>query len=147
MERQYVKSLAKTSDPHYAATKAGYSNVAGAVHHLMANPLIAEATREEARRILREKAGPAAVYVATSILLDEKQPGNTRLKAADMLMKASGMGVDESEAGRDLHEMNGDELRAYAAKLERQADAIKRAQADRARPVIEAEPAGSGVFE
>lgn len=147
MERRFVETMAKVKDASYAATKAGYSHPVVAGSQLMANPLIAEATREEARRILRDKAGPAAVYVATSILLDEAQPGNTRLKAADMLMKASGMGVDESEAGRDLHEMNGDELRAYAAKLERQAEAIKRAQADRARPVIDAEPAGSGVFE
>ena len=147
MQRQFVANMARTKDATYSAAKAGFAHAPVAASKLMANPVIQEATREEGRRLLRDKGGFLGVYVLMDIAQDEKQPASARVSAGKELIRASGIGVDESEAGRDLHEMNGDELRAYAAKLERQADAIKRAQADRARPVIDAEPAAPGVFE
>lgn len=147
MELQFVKTVARTNDPTYAAAKAGFANVSAAASKLMRNPIVAEATREEAQRLAREKGGFVGIYTLMSIALDDKQPAGARVTAAKVLADKSGIGVEDGDGTLDLHEMNGEQLAAYAAKLQRQADAAARAQADRARPVIDAEPSGSGVFE
>lgn len=136
-ERLFVKAMAKTDDQEFAAYKAGYSQPSAAAAKLMQNPMIAEATREHARTFLRDKAPSIAVFGLATIGMDEKQPAGARVTALTQLGKLSGIGITEGEGEKDLHEMSGAELSAYHAKLQRQADAIAAAQAERAKPVLE----------
>lgn len=152
IERTFVKNMARYEDPTIAARESGYQSPQSSGWKLMHNEIIAGAVRVEARKFLDEKAGPAAVYVITGIMLDEKQPGGTRIKAGEILGKWSGIAGDEDGPKKELHEMSGDELRAEIARLDKQRDAMARAVADQAKPVIEAEPVEEsipemGVFE
>lgn len=143
-----MKAMANIQHAPTAAAKAGYKNPQQMASRLMKRPEVAEATREEARRVLHEKGGAVGVYVAMEIALDTAQPGGTRIKAAGLLISSSGIGVSEEAAGKDLHEMNGPELAAYLAQLEAQSAALKRTIADRAKPVIDhAEDAESTPFD
>ncbi|WP_048647513.1 hypothetical protein [Nitratireductor soli] len=156
MQQEFAKNMLRTGDKIYSAEKAGYKTPLVDGYKLMKNELIANAIRSEARKFLDEKAGPAAVYNLASIMLDEKQPTGARVKASEIIGKWSGMAGDDNAGGKEPHEMTGDELRAHIAKMERQQDAMKRALADQARPVLEGstldevEPddsSGSGVFD
>lgn len=139
MEHRFVKVMARHGDAPYAAHKAGYSSPSVAASKLMSHPMIADATREEGRRLLIEKGGTLGVYTLMSIAADDKQPAGARVTASKVLIDASGIAVDDDTGGKDPHEMDGNELHAYARKIEMQLEATKRALADRARPVIEQE--------
>lgn len=139
-EKKFVKAMAVTDDPTLSAASAGYPQPAKAGWRFMQNPIFQEATREAGLTLLREKAGSIGVGVLVSIALDEKQPAGARVTAGTNLVKLSGMAVTEGQGEKDLHEMTGDELAKHRAKLERQAEAITAAMADRARPVLENEP-------
>lgn len=138
-EKAFAAEMARTEDATYAAAKAGYSHPQIAGWRLMQNPLVAEATREGARAFLRDKAGGIGVYVLATIALDEKQPASARTTAATNLAKLSGIAVTEGEGGKELHEMDGQELPRYLARLRAQAAAAEARLADQARPVIEGE--------
>lgn len=146
-EKAFVKAMARYNDTEVAATKAGYSSPRAAGWRLSKNPLIAEATREEARKFLLEKGGAIGVYTLAMLATDEKQPAGARVTAATNLAKLSGIGVDDAAGDKDPHEMTSNELHSTLGKLERQREALERALADQARPVIEQEDnPKSGAF-
>lgn len=137
MERRFIGYMARLNDKNAAANAAGYKNPAMVGWKLMKNDLIANAVRSEARKFLDEKAGPAAVYNLTEIMLDKAQPAGARVKASEILGKWSAMAGDTDGPGKDLHEMSADELRAHIAKMETRRQAMERALADQSRPVLE----------
>ena len=137
MEREFVANMAKYNDQKLAAERAGYKQASLRGWQLMKNPLIVAAVRSEVMTFLQEKAGPAAVYNLAEIALDTKMPAGARVKASEILMKASGLGVQEGGAGKELHEMTGDELRHEIQRMEATQAAMTRALSDQAKPVIE----------
>lgn len=140
MEREFVRHMARTHDQSYAAAKAGYAVPKNAGWKLMSNELIQIAVRSEVEKALKEKLGPAAVYNLAEIALDKAQPAGARVKASEILMKAAGLGAQEGDSGKELHEMTGDELRREIARMEAHQQAMQRALADQARPIVDASP-------
>lgn len=139
MERKFVRVMARVNDATYAADKAGYANPTQKGGELMRKPAITGATFAEVQRFLKDQGAAIGVYTLAELAIDEKIPAGVRRAAASDLAKLSGVGVEEASAGKELHEMSLDELRANAAKLERQREAMLRAISDQAAPVIEAE--------
>ena len=137
MEREFVKHMARTNDAKYAATQAGYKHPVTLGARLAAHPLIKEATFAAVQRFLKDQGAAIGVYTLAELAIDEKIPAGVRRAAASDLAKLSGVGVEEASAGKELHEMSLDELRANAAKLERQREAMLKAISDQASPVIE----------
>ena len=140
MQREFVKHMARTGDAEYSAEKAGYASPAVAGWKLMnQQELVANATREETRRFLLQDAGQIAVGILVEIGTDAKQPAGARVNAADKLAKLSGIAIGDEGNAKDPSEMDGNELRVALDKMERQKQAVERALADRAKPVIEAD--------
>lgn len=139
-EKAFVKAMSRPVSPIAAAAAAGYVKPQSAAYNLMSNPIVAEATRDGARQFLMEKAGGIGVYVLAQIALDEKQPAGARVTAGTNLAKLSGIAIGDGDSGKEVHEMTGDELKAYRDKLARQSQALDRALSERATPVIEADP-------
>jgi phage terminase small subunit len=140
-ERIFVDAVAVSDNPKVAATVAGYKTPRIDGWRLANDPRVMEASREAGQALLREKGGAVGVGVLMSIALDEKQPAGARTTAATNLVKLSGMAVTESQGEKDLHEMTGPELTAHHAKLVRQAEAMAKALAERAKPVIDGQTA------
>lgn len=153
MEKAFIRKMAEPKSATVAAAEAGYKAPRAAGWKLLQNEMIVNAVRSEARKFLDEKAGPAAVYTLTSIMLDDAQPSGSRVKAAETLGKWSGMAGDQEGAGKELHEMTADELRDHIARMETRRQAMERALADQARPVLEGSATAqeeipkSGVFD
>lgn len=152
MEKAFVRNMAKPPSPEMAAEQSGYKVPRVAGWKLMKNELIQNAVRSEARKFLEEKAGPAAVYNLADIMLDTAQPAGARVKASEILGKWSGMAGDEAAGGKEMHEMTADELRDLMGRQARQLEAMERALADKAKPVIDAspideDPPSSGIFD
>lgn len=139
-ERKFIKAMNAPPNPIAAAAAAGFKQPQSAAWKLMSNPVVSEATREDARRFVLDKAGSIGVYVLATIALDEKQPGGARVSASKELAKLSGIAVGDGESGKEPHEMDASELHAHRARLEQQRNAIDRALADKARPIVDAEP-------
>lgn len=131
--------MARTNDATYAATKAGYAvpEVNGSL--IAAKPAIAEATREEIRRFLYEKAGTIGVGVLVELATSPKVADGVRRGAAVDLTKLSGIAITEADDGKELHEMTGQELDAARRKLARRTQAVDSALAEQAKLVIEHE--------
>lgn len=138
-ERKFSKAMARPMDPETAAEKAGYSHPRMAAWRLMRNEGVQAATREETRRFLLQDAGQIAVGILVEIGTDPKQPAGARVNAADKLAKLSGIAIGDEGNAKDPSEMDGNELRVALDKMERQKQAVERALADRAKPVIESD--------
>lgn len=144
MQREFIKTMARTGDAEYSAAKAGYAFPQHQGSNLMRKDVIVQATREETRRFLLQDAGQIAVGILVEIGTDPKQPAGARVNAADKLAKLSGIAIGEEGNAKDPAEMDGNELRVALEKMERQKQAVERALADRAKPVIESD---AGLFD
>ena len=143
-EREFVKHMVRTNDPVYAATKAGYSDPERSGYRNASNPALQEATKQQVERWLNTTGAALGVYVLTELAISTAQPGSVRVRAASKLVDLAGVGVSEADAGKELHEMTGDELANHLAKLEKQRQAIEHAMSDHAKPIIQHEK--SDVF-
>jgi phage terminase small subunit len=130
-----------TGDALIAAKLAGYSNPAERASAKRHDPEIAAAVRKEQTRRLAGELLPMALNFIETVLTDDKQSTRDRLTASQMVLKYSvGLASDGADA-KEPHEMTTDELQARI-------DALRRIQADKARPVIDAEPVqDQGVFD
>lgn len=137
MERKFVEVMARVNDAVYAAEKAGYKHADVTGHQIAAKPRIQDATFAAVQRFLKDQGAAIGVYTLAELAINETIPAGVRRAAASDLAKLSGVGVEEASAGKELHEMSLDELRANAHKLERQRDAMLKAIGDQAKPVIE----------
>lgn len=74
-----------------------------------------------------------AYRAALAMVKDPKTPANARIQAGRLIADIAGIlgGAGDEAAGKELHEMTGDELRAHTAKLEAQAAAMRQAMAAR----------------
>lgn len=131
-EAQFVGHLAATGDPTYAAKMARYSQPNAQGWQKAHNPAIMEATRKAQLARLNNDLLPKALDLLAHVIADEKESTRNRLTAAQVVLKYSLGGKDDGET-KEPHEMTPEELQARI-------DTLRRAQADKARPVIEHEP-------
>lgn len=128
-ENKFVNEMVRTGDPAYSAHKAKYSHPDSNGFKVAAKPGVDAEIRQRSAARLQNEAVPIAIDVLIEIMLDKKQPGNTRVNAADKTMKYANVAGEAGE-GKEPHEMTADEL----AKA---IDRLNQIKADRARPIVE----------
>ena len=140
-EALFIGHLAATGDEKFAAWKAGYAHPTVQGWKSAHNPAIADAVRRAQVARLNNELLPMALNLIEKVILDDKENTRNRLTAAKIVVdRTIGMVQDGAET-KEPHEMTAAELQA---RLER----LRREQSDRAKPVIEAEPAqAKGVFD
>ena len=128
-EALFIGHLASTGDPTFAAMKAGYSNAPIQGWQKAHNPAIIEATRKAQLARLTNELLPASLDLLAKVIADTTESTRNRLTAAQVVLKYS-LGSKEDGDIKEPHEMTPAELQARI-------DTLRRAMADRARPVIE----------
>ena len=105
------------------------------------NPALMETTRRAQLARLNNDLLPAALNLIEKVILDDKETTRNRLTAAKIVVdRTLGMVQDGAET-KEPHEMT-------AAELQERIERLRREQSDRAKPVIDAEPASDqGVFD
>lgn len=139
-ERVFIEHAAATGDRTYAATKAGYVQPAVKGCVVGNRPAVqAEIARIQQQRLF-EECLPLAINRLVSILHSDKAPAGAQVQAARLVLDRT-LGTDEAGRVKAPHEMTGDELAKAIEELKRRA-------ADKAKPVIDAEPLPPGdLFE
>lgn len=140
-ERVFVKHVVDSGSPAYAAHRAGYASPEVSGSRLIAKPeLAAEVAKVQLHRI-RTEILPQAVKRHLAVLADERVTGQALNRAIELAYK---YGLAEGAEGqtKEPADMTPEELG-------RAIDALKRAAADQAKPVLdlEAEPSTSSVFD
>ena len=139
-EATFVGYMAATGDATYSAAKAGYPNAQLEGWRKANNPATVEVVRKAQAARLNNELLPAAINLLQRVLTDDKEATRNRLTAAQIVMKYSLGGKDDGES-KEPSEMTPAELQARI-------DSLRRAQADRAKLVIEATPdPETGVFD
>lgn len=141
-ERVFVRYMAATNDQHYAATKAGYSQPANKGAE-KAKALAQEVRAEQIRR-LESEGLPLAVDVHLELLRDKATPAGAKVSAVKLMYDATFLRPDGDANAKEPHEMTAEELTERIAQMQRE-------KANRAIPVIDAEPSSiddtQGVFD
>jgi phage terminase small subunit len=132
MEAAFIRGVAATGDPVYAATKAGYAHPHQAAQKNMAKPAIDAAIRAATTADLHNDLRPKALRHLHNVLDDPKAPIRDKTMVAKIVLDKTDA-PDALAAGKEPHEMT-------AIELDRARDLLMRELAARARPVIEAEP-------
>lgn len=135
-ENRFIDEMVKTGDKPYSAHRAGYAQPETAGYIVANKDVIDAAIRQRSAARLNNEGVPIAINVLIDIALDIKQPGNTRVNAADKILKHANAGI-EAVGDKEPHEMTADEL---AKAIEH----LNRVKADKARLVIEQDP---GLFD
>lgn len=138
-EAAFIGFAALSGDPVYAAQRAGYAHIHARAHDKMNNPVIAEAVRKAQITRLNNDLLPKSLDLLEKVILDESEATRNRITAAQTVLKYS-LGQAEGADAKEPHEMTPAELQARI-------DTLRRAMADRARPVIDHEPPVPDVFE
>lgn len=142
-ERKFSQVYADTGSVGYAAEKAGYAfpHVSGS--KALARPAVQESIKRQQLARLNNELLPLALDTIETIMRNDKATDSNKLTAAGLVMKYS-VGQGEGSEAKEPHEMTADEI-------QQQIERLRAAAADRARPVIEAEPSSiddkQGVFE
>lgn len=128
-EALFIGHMASTGDATFAAVKAGYTQPAVEGWKKMHNPAIADAVRKAQVARLSGDLLPKALDLLEAVLIDPKEATRNRLTAAQIVVKHSLGGAGEGD-NKEPHEMTPAELQARI-------DTLRRAMADKAKPVIE----------
>ena len=137
-ETKIAHVMAATSDRSLAQRAAGVSQPA--VSRALQRPAVqAEIARLQVERLFNE-ALPAAVECLIGLIRNDKAPAGARVQAAKVVMDRT-LGAQDGAAGKEVHEMTGEEIA-------RAIDELQRMASDRAKPILDAEPnpPGGGVF-
>lgn len=140
-EAAFAGYMAVTGDAAYSAAKAGYPRPAHDGWVKANNPALMETVRRVQLARLNNDLLPAALNLIERVILDDKETTRNRLTAAKIVVdRTLGMVQDGAET-KEPHEMT-------AAELQERIERLRREQSDRAKPVIDAEPASDqGVFD
>lgn len=140
-EARFVGHLADSGNATYAARMAGYAHPSKIAAARASDPALAEAVRKAQARRLSGELLPLALNLLEHVLKDDQEATRNRITAAQTVLKYSlGLTGDGADA-KEPHEMTTDELQARI-------DALRRIQADKAKPVLDAEPVqDQGVFD
>lgn len=144
-ERVFVQVMAETGDKIYAAKRAGYAVPASGASQALQRPQVQADIKRQQMARLNNDLLPLALDLVQRVILDDKETTRNRLTAAKIVIdRTIGQG---GEAGEDKepHEMTPAELQARI-------DRLRREQAERATPIIDAVPDENGsqqgsVFE
>ena len=142
-EVAFSRAYAGTGDKTYAATVAGYAMPAESAAQVLARPAVQESIKRRQMARLNNELLPLALDTIETIMRNDKATDSNKLTAAGLVMKYS-VGQGEGSETKEPHEMTADEI-------QQQIERLRAAAADRARPVIEAEPSSiddtQGVFD
>lgn len=139
-EAQFIGFMAQTGDARYSATRAGYSRPDIDGWKKASNPALAEHVRKAQVARLNNDLLPKSLDLLETVITDAKESTRNRITAAQTVLKYS-LGQSEGGESKDPSEMTPAEIQARI-------DTLRRAMADRAKPVIEgqAEPPKGDVF-
>lgn len=132
-ERKFVETYAVTGDGTYAAKQAGYGSPTVRASQKLAQPSVQLEVRRAQLARLNNELLPLSLNLLQQVLTDDKETTRNRLTAAKIVVdRTIGQG---GEAGEDKepHEMTPAELQARI-------DRLRREQAERATPIIDAVP-------
>lgn len=140
-EAAFAGYLAQTGDARYSAARAGYSKPEIDGWKKANNPALAESVRKIQITRLNNELLPASLDLLSKVLTDEKESTRNRITAAQTVLKYT-LGASEGAESKAPEDMTPAEIQARI-------DQLRRAAADKARPVIEAqaEPPAPSVFE
>jgi hypothetical protein len=145
-EKAFVRHMASTNDPVYAAAKAGSRHPDSRGYQLMSKPAIKNAVMAEAERILRDELLPLALETHKRLLSDKATPAGAQVTAVKLAYDRT-LGVDDGKQAKEPSEMTYDELQASIEELQQQRDSL----ADQARDVTPVESVNvadpSSVFD
>jgi len=145
-EVAFSKAYAATGHKTFAAMAAGYAVPAAAADQVLARPAIQESIKRQQQARLNNELLPLALDTIEGILKNPKATDSNKNTAAGLVLKYTvGSGADGGQE-KEPHEMTADELQQQLTRLRNEA-------AERAKPVIDAEPSSidedgqdSGVF-
>ena len=137
-ERSFAKHYASTGDATFSAKKAGYGTPTSRGSELLQRPAVAAEAQRISLARLQNEVLPLAIERHLSLLTDKKTNGPALSKAIELAYKY-GFNSDSVAKDKQPHEMTGEELAEAIA-------ALRRAAADKAKPIIDVEPNAS-VFE
>lgn len=138
-EAAFVGYMAATGDEKYAGHMARYKSPTS-VWAKSNDPAIAAAVRKAEITRLNGKTLTLAIDLIERVILDEKEATRNRITAAQTVMKYA-LGGREGADAKEAHEMTPAELQARI-------DELRRAMADKAKPIIDVEPEPeTGVFD
>ncbi len=140
-EAVFIGHLASTGDATFAAVRAGYRDPAVQGWQKAHNPAIAEAVRRAQLARLTGDLLPKSLDLLDTVLTNKTETTRNRLTAAQLVLRYTvGMSADGAET-KEPHEMT-------AAELQERIERLRREQSERAKPIIDAEPAPDpGVFD
>lgn len=137
-EQLVAKAYAETGSRSYAQHAAGVQQPA--VSKALQRPDVqAEIARIQTERLFNDVL-PLAVQVHIDLLMSSATPAGAKVQAVKLAYDRT-LGVEGADKAKQPHEMTPEELAKELAAAKLKAAAIESVQADRARPVLEHEPA------
>jgi hypothetical protein len=140
-EAQFIGHMAATGDATYAAKMSGYSHATIQGWQKANNPELAGHVRRAQVARLNNDLLPLSLDVVGGILLDKGASNRDKLTAAQVVLKYT-LGASERGEEKAPEDMTPAEIQARI-------DQLRRAAADKARPVIEGQVQAPdpGVFD
>jgi phage terminase small subunit len=140
-EAQFIGHMAATGDATYSAKMAGYGSAPLLGWQKAHNPAIAESVRKAQITRLTNELLPASLDLLSQVLTDTKESTRNRITAAQTVLKYT-LGANERGEEKAPEDMTPAEIQARI-------DQLRRAAADKARPVIEGQVQAPdpGVFD
>lgn len=140
-EAAFAGYMAASGDATYSAARAGYRTPTVDGWKKTHDPaMVAVVKRAQMARLTNDLL-PLSLTVLQNVLSDDRETTRNRLTAVGLVLRYT-VGQDQHGAEtKEPHEMT-------AAELQERIERLRREQSERAKPVIDAEPApGPGVFD
>ena len=140
-EAAFAGYMAASGDATYSAARAGYTAPQVDGWRKSNDPALAAVVKRAQMARLTNELLPAALNTLQKVLDDAKETSRNKLTAVGLVLRYT-VGQDQNGAEtKEPHEMT-------AAELQERIERLRREQSERARPVIDAEPAPDpGVFD
>lgn len=145
-QKAFAAAYADGLDGVQAARKAGFSPSSGAAYKALQKPEVhAEIARVQNARLFEEIL-PLAVAAHIKLLSDPATPAGARVQAVKLAYDRT-LGSDGAGTTKEPHEMTPEELQRALDDARIRAAALESVKADRANPVIDAEPVKPDIFD
>jgi hypothetical protein len=140
-EAAFAGYMAHTGDARYSAARAGYRTPDVDGWKKASNPALMESVRKAQITRLTNELLPASLDLLSQVLTDTKESTRNRITAAQTVLKYT-LGANERGEEKAPEDMTPAEIQARI-------DQLRRAAADKARPVIEGQVQAPdpGVFD
>lgn len=134
LENTFVRHVAATGDPVYAATKAGYACPPMSAHHNMQNPALQSEIAKRVWARLDREGLPLAYERLHEALSDRRVTGPTLARLIAITF-AEARRNDESVEDKAPAEMSAAELHQAAERARLAVEALEREASERATPI------------